>query len=107
IKYIFAIILESENQENKKCSFKFENWWLKVERKKTLLHDLAELELAQDNRVLTEDEMVVRATNLVDLEMLAKNEESIWIMSSAHRRYNTVDRFVSRGVEIKEPGEVK
>ncbi|WMV09464.1 hypothetical protein MTR67_002849 [Solanum verrucosum] len=96
-------------------------------RGNTLLQELAELDLAQDNRVLTEDEMVVKATILVELEVLAKNEESTWRQKSrilwlkngdnntrffqrmtfAHRRYNTINRLVSYGVEIKELGEVK
>ncbi|KAG5600196.1 hypothetical protein H5410_031566 [Solanum commersonii] len=73
----------------RKSSFEFENWWLK--------HELAELDLVQDNRVLTEDEMVVRATILVELEVLAKNEESTW---TQHGDNNT--RFYAHEITQEE-----
>ncbi|XP_059284325.1 uncharacterized protein LOC132037735 [Lycium ferocissimum] len=122
------IVLECGNWEQKKASFKFENWWLKVEgfneliqnwwneflvegcpdyifctklkmlkqklkdwskttsgeltnRKNSLLNELAEIDLRTDQRELSEDEMMIRATVLVELEELAKNEESSWRQS--------------------------
>jgi len=45
-------------------------------KKNKLLSELGDIDLAQDSRLLTEDELMVRATILVELEELAKIEES-------------------------------
>ncbi|WMV12488.1 hypothetical protein MTR67_005873 [Solanum verrucosum] len=47
-------------------------------KRNNLLEELAEIDRTQDDRDLTEDEMMVRATILVELEVLAKNEEASW-----------------------------
>lgn len=79
------------------------------------------MDLIQNDRVLTEEEMMIRATILVELEELAKNEVSRWRQKSrvlwlkqgdnntklfqrvkiAHRRYNTLDRLIIHGQETK------
>ncbi|WMV54824.1 hypothetical protein MTR67_048209 [Solanum verrucosum] len=70
--------------------------------------------------------MIIRATILVELEELAKNEESRWRQKSvlwlkqgdnntkffqrvatSHRRYNTIDRLIISGEESKDPKEIK
>ncbi|WMV33281.1 hypothetical protein MTR67_026666, partial [Solanum verrucosum] len=96
-------------------------------KKNSLLSELAEMDLIQNDRVLTEDEMMIRATVLVELEELAKNEESRWRQKSrvlwlkqgdnntkffqrvatAHRRCNTIDRLIINGEENKDPKEIK
>ncbi|KAG5585506.1 hypothetical protein H5410_045940 [Solanum commersonii] len=96
-------------------------------KKRNLLAELADIDLVQDTRALNEDEMIVRATVLVDLEKLAKNEEARWRqksrvlwlqqgdnntnffqrMATAHKRYNAIDKLVIRGEEIKDPDQIK
>uniref|UniRef100_A0A0V0IG31 Putative ovule protein n=1 Tax=Solanum chacoense TaxID=4108 RepID=A0A0V0IG31_SOLCH len=96
-------------------------------RKNCLLEELAELDRIQNDRILNDEEMVIKTTTLVELEVLAKYEEASWRQKSrvlwlkqgdkntrffqrqatAHRKYNTIDRLVVRGVEIQEPTEVK
>ncbi|KAG5589358.1 hypothetical protein H5410_039872, partial [Solanum commersonii] len=96
-------------------------------RKNCLLEELTELDRIQNDRILNDEEMVIKTTILVELEVLAKQEEASWRQKSrllwlkqgdkntrffqrqatAHRRYNTIDRLVVRGVEIQEPTEVK
>lgn len=44
-------------------------------KKNRLLSELADIDLTQDSRHLTEDELMVRAIVLVELEELAKIEE--------------------------------
>lgn len=98
-----------------------------VSRKNSLLNELAELDLIQDNRSLTEDEMMIRATVVVELEELAKNEEARWRqksrvlwlkqgdnntkffqrMASTHKRFNTIDRLVVQREEIHDPDSIK
>jgi len=92
-----------------------------------LLEELTERDLLQESRELSEEEIMVRTTIVVELEELAKNEESKWRqksrvlwlkqgdnntkffqrMANAHRQYNTIDRLMVRGVEIVEPGDIK
>lgn len=50
-------------------------------RKNGLLEELAELDRIQNERLLN-DEMVVRATILLELKALAKQEEASWIQKS-------------------------
>ncbi|WMV45909.1 hypothetical protein MTR67_039294, partial [Solanum verrucosum] len=96
-------------------------------KKRNLLAELADIDLIQDTRALNEDEMIVRATVLVELEKLAKNEEARWRqksrvlwlqqgdnntiffqrMATAHKRYNAIDKLVIRGEEIKDPDQIK
>lgn len=85
------------------------------------------MDFIQDSRMLAEEETMIRATILIELEALAKNEESCWKqnsrvlwlkkgdkntkffqrMATTHRRLNTIDRLVIGGEEIKEPEEIK
>ncbi|WMV32614.1 hypothetical protein MTR67_025999 [Solanum verrucosum] len=51
-------------------------------RKDSVLKELVDIDLAQNTRTLSEDELLVRATVLVELEDLAKNEESRWRQKS-------------------------
>ncbi|WMV18073.1 hypothetical protein MTR67_011458 [Solanum verrucosum] len=87
------ILLQCGEWEKQKSYFKFENWWLEVDenkvvcgelstKKNNLLAELADIDLAQNTRNLNEDEMMVRATVLVELEKLAKNEEARWRQKS-------------------------
>lgn len=96
-------------------------------KKSNLLAELADIDLAQDTRTLNEDEMMVRATVIVELEKLAKNEEAWWRkksrvlwlkqgdnntkffqrMATAHKRYNAIDKLLVRGEEIKDPEQIK
>ncbi|KAG5585521.1 hypothetical protein H5410_045955 [Solanum commersonii] len=96
-------------------------------KKNSLLSELAEMDLIQNDRVLTKDEIMIRETVLVELEELAKNEESRWRQKSkvlwlkqgdnntkffqriatAHRRCNTIDRLIFNGEENKDPKEIK
>jgi len=96
-------------------------------KKNKLLSELGDIDLAQDSRLLTEDELMVRATILVELEELAKIEESRWRqksrilwlkqgdnntrffqrMATAHKRYNNIDRLIISGEEVKEPEDIK
>lgn len=168
------VTLECGDWEHKRSNFKFENWWLKVEgfkelvhswwnefiaegcpdyklnvklrmlkqklkdwskttfgemtnKKNSLLEELAGIDLTMESRDLTEEEMMVRATIVVELEDMAKNEEAKWRqksrvlwlkqgdnntkffqrMATAHRRFNTIDRLVVRGEEIVKPDEIK
>lgn len=45
-------------------------------RKNNLLEELADPDKLPDNRDLTEEKIMMRATILVELEVLAKNEEA-------------------------------
>ncbi|KAG5624619.1 hypothetical protein H5410_009837 [Solanum commersonii] len=47
-------------------------------KKNSLLEELAEIDLIQETRELSEDEVIIRATIVVELEELAKNEELKW-----------------------------
>jgi len=96
-------------------------------RKNNLLEELVVLDRAQEDRELSEEELMVRATILVELEVLANHDEERWRQKSralwlkegdkntrffqrlatAHRRYNTIDRLVVRGEEMQEPDEIK
>ncbi|WMV11645.1 hypothetical protein MTR67_005030 [Solanum verrucosum] len=58
-------------------------------KKNNLLAELADIDLAQDTRNLNEDEMMVRATVLVELEKLAENEEARWRQKSRVHRAKT------------------
>lgn len=49
-----------------------------LNRKNSLLNELADLDHTQDITDLSEEEMMIRATILVELEELAMNEESSW-----------------------------
>lgn len=49
-----------------------------VNKKKNLQEKLAEIDELKGTRDLTEDEMMVRATIVVELEEVAKYEESKW-----------------------------
>lgn len=53
-----------------------------VNKKNSLLNELTELDQIQDNRQLNEDEMMIRATVMVEPEELAKNEETSWRQKS-------------------------
>jgi len=75
---------------------------------------------------LTEDEMMIRATIVVELEELAKNEESRWRqksrvlwlkqgdnntrffqrMATSHRRNNTIERQIDKGEIVEDPIEI-
>lgn len=74
--YKFSITLKMLKQKlevwSKTTLFEFSN------KRNNLLEELAETDRTQDNRDLTEDEMMVRATIFVELEVLAKNEEASW-----------------------------
>ncbi|WMV36831.1 hypothetical protein MTR67_030216 [Solanum verrucosum] len=96
-------------------------------RKDSLLKELADIDLAQNTRTLSEDELLVRATVLVELEDLAKNEESRWRqksrvlglkqgdnntrffqrMAASHKRYNNSDRLIINGEEVKDREAIK
>jgi len=96
-------------------------------RKNNLLEELVVLDRAQEDRELSEEELMVRATILVELEVLANHDEERWRQKSralwlkegdkntrffqrlatTHRRYNTIDRLVVRGEEMQEPDEIK
>ncbi|KAF3652458.1 putative midasin-like isoform X7 [Capsicum annuum] len=96
-------------------------------KKNSLLEELAEIDMIMESRNLSEEEIMVRATIVVELEDLAINEETklrqksrvLWLkqgdnntkfflrMTTAHRRFNTIDRLVVRGEEIVEPDEIK
>lgn len=114
------VMLQWGDWEQKRSNFKFENWWLKVDgfkdlihnwwndfllegcpdykfsvklkmlrqklkewrktvcgelnnRKNSLFEELADIDLAQNNRDFTEDEMMIRATFLVELEAKIQN----------------------------------
>uniref|UniRef100_M1D672 Uncharacterized protein n=1 Tax=Solanum tuberosum TaxID=4113 RepID=M1D672_SOLTU len=168
------VLLECGNWEHRQSYFKFENWWLKVDgfkemvhgwwsgfvvegcpdyrlsnklkmlkqklkewskqtfnertrRKNSLLEELSELDKIQEERELFEDEVLIRATILVELEVLAKQEEASWRQKSralwlkqrdnntkffqriatARRRYNTIDKLLVKGEETQDPKEIK
>ncbi|WMV37218.1 hypothetical protein MTR67_030603 [Solanum verrucosum] len=50
----------------------------RTRRKNSLLEELSELDKIQEERELFEDEVLIRATILVELEVLAKQEEASW-----------------------------
>jgi len=86
-----------------------------------------EIDLIQETRELTEDEVIIRATIVVELEELAKNEESKWRqksrvlwlkqgdnntnffqrMATAHRRINTIDRLIDRGEVVEDTVQIR
>jgi len=88
---------------------------------------LAEIDELQGTRDLTEDKMMVRATIVVELEELTKNEESMWRqksrvlwlkqgdnntrfflrMATSHTRTNTIDRLIDKGEIVEDPIEIK
>lgn len=96
-------------------------------RKSNLLEELAELNKDQEDRELSHDEIMVRATILVEHKALAKHDEEKWRQKSrtlwlkegdrntrffqrlaiAHRRYNTIDRLIVKGEEVQETEESK
>jgi len=96
-------------------------------RKDSVLKELVDIDLAQNTRTLSEDELLVRATVLVELEDLAKNEESRWRqksrvlwlkqgdnntrffqrMATSHKRYNNIDRLIINGEEVKDREAIK
>ncbi|WMV49677.1 hypothetical protein MTR67_043062 [Solanum verrucosum] len=51
-------------------------------RKNCLLEELAELDRIQNDRILNDEEMVIKTTILVELEVLAKQEEASWRQKS-------------------------
>lgn len=55
-----------------------ENFGEQINRKNSLLSELTELDLAQETRGLTDEEPMIRATIMVELEVMAKNEEASW-----------------------------
>ncbi|KAG5602255.1 hypothetical protein H5410_033625 [Solanum commersonii] len=64
--------------------------------KDSLLKELADIDLAQNTRTLSEDELLVRAAVLVELEDLAKNEESRWRQ-----------KLIINGEEVKDREAIK
>ncbi|KAG5631748.1 hypothetical protein H5410_003465 [Solanum commersonii] len=96
---------------------------LKQKRKNSLLEESSELDKIQEERELFEDEVLIIATILVELEVLAKQEEVSWRQKSralwlkqgdnntnffqrvatAHRRYNTIDKLLVREPESWRP----
>lgn len=89
-----------------------------------MLEELAVIDRTQGNRDLTEDE-TMRATILVELKRVVKNEKASWRQKSrvlwlkrdndtkffqpvatAHVRYNIIDRLVVRGKEVQNPAEI-
>ncbi|WMV58251.1 hypothetical protein MTR67_051636 [Solanum verrucosum] len=123
--YILNIKLRMLKQKLKEWSKS--NFGELTSKKNSLLEELAEIDLIQETRELTEDEVIIRATIVVELEELAKNEESKWRqksrvlwlkqgdnntrffqrMATAHRRINTIDRLIDRGEVVEDPVEIR
>ncbi|KAK6803376.1 hypothetical protein RDI58_001160 [Solanum bulbocastanum] len=103
------------------------NFGMIANKKNSLLEELAEIDELQGTRDLTEDEMMVRATIVVELEELAKNEESRWRqksrvlwlkqgdnntrffqrMATSHWRNNTIDRLIDKGEIVEDTIEIR
>lgn len=78
--YRFNIKLKMLTQKLKEWSKS--NFEELTKKKNRLLKELAEIDLILQSRDLTKDEMMVRATIVVELEELAKHEESKWRQKS-------------------------
>lgn len=96
-------------------------------QKQDILRQLTELEEIQDQRLLFEDEVYLRAVVLsVKFEEIAKKEEVAWRQrpralslkedlntkffhrtANCHRRYNNIDSLLINGTNIVEPTEIK
>lgn len=76
----------------------------RINKKNSLLNEPAELDLALESRVLTEEETMVGATIIVELDDLAKNEEASWRQKSRVLWLKEGDnntRFFQRSIHMR------
>ncbi|WMV57474.1 hypothetical protein MTR67_050859 [Solanum verrucosum] len=96
-------------------------------QKQSILNQLAELDLIQDQRILSDDESYLRAVLTVEFEENAKREEVAWRQRSralwlkegdrnskffhrtanCHKRYNNIDKLIINGTSVIEPAEIR
>ncbi|XP_059284835.1 uncharacterized protein LOC132038130 [Lycium ferocissimum] len=146
------IALQGGSWNKNKNYFKFENWWLGTKvacklkalktklkewsksehgnlgsQRKNLLRKMVELDAVLEDRMLTEEETVRKASMLMEYEELIKNEEiswrqrsiSLWLkegdrnmkfshkMANAHKRYNNIDQLLVEGELTQDPLRLK
>jgi len=97
------------------------------QQRKNVLEKLAVVENIATDRALTEDEATEKATLLLKLEGLIKNEEiywrqrsrSVWLkeedknanffhkMANAHKRYNNIDQLLIQGNIVQDPERIQ
>ncbi|WMV33006.1 hypothetical protein MTR67_026391 [Solanum verrucosum] len=96
-------------------------------QKQSILNQLAELDLMQDQRILSDDESYLRVVLTVEFEENAKREEVAWRQRSralwlkeedmntkffhrtanCHKRYNNIDKLIINGSNVTEPAEIR
>ncbi|KAG5605938.1 hypothetical protein H5410_027430 [Solanum commersonii] len=97
------------------------------QQRKNVLEKLAVVEKIATDRALTEDEATEKATLLLKLEGIIKNEEiywrqrsrSVWLkegdkntnffhkMANAHKRYNNIDQLLIQGNIVQDPERIQ
>ncbi|XP_060211901.1 uncharacterized protein LOC132639474 [Lycium barbarum] len=96
-------------------------------KRRSLVGQMAEMDVVLEERVLTEEESIKKVTLLIEYKELVKNEEiswrqksrSLWLkegdkntkffqkMANAHRRYNNIDQLVIQGETIEELARIE
>ncbi|WMV45535.1 hypothetical protein MTR67_038920, partial [Solanum verrucosum] len=96
-------------------------------QKQSILNQLTELDLIQDQRTLSNDESYLRAVLKVEFEDNAKREEVAWRqrsralrlkegdmnskffhrMANCHKRYNNIDKLIINDSSVTEPAEIR
>nr|XP_009774803.1 PREDICTED: uncharacterized protein LOC104224793 [Nicotiana sylvestris]XP_016490633.1 PREDICTED: uncharacterized protein LOC107810374 [Nicotiana tabacum] len=91
------------------------------------LNKILVLDVVQESRDLSEDELVQKASLVMELEEIAKNEELIWRQKSrvqwlkqgdrntkyfqritnAHRRFNNIDKLNINGIQVDDKEVIK
>ncbi|XP_060212064.1 uncharacterized protein LOC132639641 [Lycium barbarum] len=92
-----------------------------------VLNQLSDLDMIQDQRILSDDEVYLRAVLAVEFEEVIKREEVAWRQRSSalwlkqgdrntkyfhkttncHKRYNNIDSLMINGALVEDPREIK
>ncbi|WMV13595.1 hypothetical protein MTR67_006980 [Solanum verrucosum] len=144
-KWGYSSVMGQENVESdanlrganlKKSYFKFEQWWMQVEgfREKSQLetkegrdNQIAGLEKVQEQRILTDDELLQKVHLSREFDEASRNEEIAWRqrsriqwlkhgdkntkyfhrMATAHKRINSIEKLEVNGRELTDTDEIK
>lgn len=91
------------------------------------MDQLADLEKIQEQRVLSEDEIIQKMHLSMEFEEVSKNEEIAWRQRSrvqwlkqgdkntkcfhkiatAHKRFNSIDTLTVEGISVTKPEDIK